>query len=280
MLCGGAVSVAHAVPFTWDPSQAGLVGSTFTADTIVREEFLRGVTQPDGSFVAHRILVVTGFTLNGNPVTPAGFGSSYGLYFDFVDTGVDHLPVSITFSSIDFILKADPGNQNGPVSATPAGLGFANTGPTGTADDIALATGSLAAPVAGLGGPVLQTFTPEAGQSGFFVSPALDGSVLLESINTIFGTLVVTPQPDGTAITTIDGGSFNTSQFVVTPEPASMALLSTAFGGLLMMRRRKVRTLRGWPAEATEFGTHRGCRVDRPPSALAALDRRVALTRG
>jgi len=240
-LASATPALANPVPFTWNPAGASpaLGGSAFTADTMVRQEFLRSVVQPDGSFVASRILVITGFSLNGNPVTPAGFGSSYGLYFDIVDTGVDHLPVSISFASSDFILKADPGDKNGQVSATPAGIGFANSGPTGTADDITLATGSLVSPLTGLGGAVPATFKAAAGQGGFFVSPTLDGSVLLESINTIFGQLIVTPQPDGTSITTIDGDGFSTSQFVAAPEPGSLALLGTAFGGLVMMRRRK-----------------------------------------
>ena len=240
-LVGAAPALADPLPFTWKPAGASpaLGGSAFTADTIVREEFLRGVTQPDGSFVAHRILEITGFSLNGNPVNPVGFGSSYGLYFDIVDTGVDHLPVSISFASSDFILKADPGNQNGSVSATPAGIGFANTGPSGTADDITLATGSQVIAPADLAAPGIQTFTPAAGQSGFFDSPTLDGSVLLRSINTIFGNLIVTSQPDGTSITTIDGDGFSTSQFVAAPEPASLALLGTALGALVLMRRRK-----------------------------------------
>lgn len=51
VLTGAAPSLANPLPFTWDPAGASpaLSGSAFTADTIVREEFLRGVTQPDGS---------------------------------------------------------------------------------------------------------------------------------------------------------------------------------------------------------------------------------------
>ena len=40
-------------------------------------------------------------------------------------------------------LKADPGNLNGPVISDTSQTGFTNTGPTGQADDIVLAHGSL-----------------------------------------------------------------------------------------------------------------------------------------
>ena len=80
------------------------------------------------------------------PFTPAGFGSSYGLYFEFIDQGIGGPPPHIlNFTSISMALKADPGNHNGAVSSTVSGIGFANTGPTGEADDIVLATGSLVA---------------------------------------------------------------------------------------------------------------------------------------
>ena len=63
-LAGATSALANPLPFTWNPAGASpaLVGSAFTADTIIRQEFLRSVVQPDGSFLASRILVITGFS--------------------------------------------------------------------------------------------------------------------------------------------------------------------------------------------------------------------------
>ena len=56
-LAGATSALANPLPFTWNPAGASpaLVGSAFTADTIIRQEFLRSVVQPDGSFLASRI---------------------------------------------------------------------------------------------------------------------------------------------------------------------------------------------------------------------------------
>ena len=69
---------------------------------------------------------------------------------------------------------------------------FSNTGPTGTADDITLATGSL---VSGIHfgsppdirsiGDFVQTFQPAAGEGGFFVTPVSPHDIrLIEEILT------------------------------------------------------------------------------------------------
>jgi hypothetical protein len=86
---GAAAALANPVPFTWNPDGASpaLGGSTFTADTISITGYVRDVTQPDGTHLANRIEVITGFSLNGSPVTPTGFGSNYGLYFEFHRSG-------------------------------------------------------------------------------------------------------------------------------------------------------------------------------------------------
>src|SRR5690242_7889191 len=108
---------AGALPFTWNPAGSGPPlagpGTEFTADTIDIATFVRSVVQPDQNFVARRINVITGFSLGGTPVTPLGFGSGYGLYFDIADTGDSVPPNPLHFTSSDLILKADPGNQNG-----------------------------------------------------------------------------------------------------------------------------------------------------------------------
>jgi hypothetical protein len=127
--------------FHWNPNAAGLTGQPFTADTIDFVGNLTDVPQPDGTHLVDRIEQITGFSLNGHAVTPAGFGTNYGLYFESVDHNDGGFPPS--FLSIQMTLKADPGNLNGPIVSDTSQTGFTNTGPTGQADDIVLAHGSL-----------------------------------------------------------------------------------------------------------------------------------------
>jgi len=127
--------------FHWNPKAAGLDGKAFTADTIDVVGNLTDVPQSDGTHLVDRIEQITGFSLHGHAVTPAGFGTNYGLYFEFVDHNTGDFPP--TFLSVDMTLKADPGNHNGPVVSDTSQTGFTNTGPTGQADDIVLAHGSL-----------------------------------------------------------------------------------------------------------------------------------------
>jgi hypothetical protein len=137
----GNSSTGNPSTFHWNPAAAGLSGQSFTADTIDFVGNLTDVPQPDGTHLVDRIEQITGFSLNGHAVTPAGFGTDYGLYFEFVDHNTGDFPP--TFLSIDVTLKADPGNLNGPVVSDTSQTGFTNTGPTGQADDIVLAHGSL-----------------------------------------------------------------------------------------------------------------------------------------
>src|SRR4030081_889448 len=112
-------AVATALPFSFAPNSdtPPLAGSSVPADTISYKSSVNSVVQPDRTFIAHRILLIDGFSLNGNPVAPTGFGSSYGLYFDVTDTGGSAPPLPLIFLSSSITLKADPGNHNGAVSS-------------------------------------------------------------------------------------------------------------------------------------------------------------------
>ena len=144
-LCIGRPSLAATIPFTWNPAGSAppLIGGAFTADTMSYE-----FVCPFGGTTLWRLrLRAGGGHQRLQPERlghlPPGFDSSYGLYFDFTDTGVSAPPNPLTFASSTFSLKADPGHLNGAPSSTFGGFGFANTGATGVADDITLATGSM-----------------------------------------------------------------------------------------------------------------------------------------
>ena len=247
-LCVGRPSLAATIPFTWNPAGSAppLIGGAFTADTMSYNSYVHSVVQPSGNYVSERVAVINGFSLNGLAIVAPGFNSSYGLYFDFTDTGVSAPPNPLTFASSTFSLKADPGHLNGAPSSTFGGFGFANTGATGVADDITLATGSMVIgtssfdPVSGARSTrFVDTFVPAPGEQGFFVAPAFGTSVNIEFDTTApAGALVSTPGPGGTTIQTINTG-FGSAQLV--PEPASAGLLGAGLLGVLSLRRRRRR---------------------------------------
>ena len=243
-LTAALASPAAAAPFTFAPNSASpaLGGSTFTADTIYYANSLFAVVQPDTTFVAHRILDVTGFSLNSTTVNPVGFGSAYGLYIDNTDLGLS-TPTSLSYTGGSIRIFADPGNNNGAVVVSTSGIGFANTGPTGIADDILLASGIELAGTAGLDlaagtrtTRITDTYTALASEGGFFVAPGSSGLVQFVNVSRITA-LVNTPGPNGTTIQTFAGAT-GSAQLV--PEPSSAGLLGFAAFGLLWRRRRRL----------------------------------------
>jgi len=183
------------------------------ADAVQYSNNVFAIVQPNGSFQAHRVDPVTGFSLSGNSVVPAGFGTKYGLYFDITDSGTIG-PTGQIFASSSFKLMLDPGNHDGKVTSTPNGISFANTRATGTQDDIVLGTGTMISGVATIA-PATQAPTThfvEAYTPGDFNarSPIVDATATFDFRNIPGPTpLTATPGPNGTVIRTLNGGTGN-----------------------------------------------------------------------
>jgi hypothetical protein len=234
---------ASGLPFTWDPSQASPplsgAGSAFTADTIDATNYLHSIIETNGSFVEQLVLNIGGFQLNGQPVTAPGLDTTYGLYFAIDATG-QLIAGKTTFNTLNISLMADPGNNDGTLSATIAGISFSNTGPTGVADDFTLGTGSLLSASMAFNpftkvrtAHYVENFAPEPNETGFFgnFSPLLE--VFLTTPPAAFQAL---PQPDGTTVILVNDGIAR-ADFV--PEPASIVLLVSGLLGLGVVHRRR-----------------------------------------
>ena len=61
-------------------------------DTLDVSNFLRGLTQSNGSFVVNFLQPVTGLESNGHPVMPPGFDRDYGLFLTINASGINTLP--------------------------------------------------------------------------------------------------------------------------------------------------------------------------------------------
>ena len=192
------------VAFTWDPAGASPplagAGSAFTADTIYGGHYLWSLGPAGPPTVAHpgRIFQVDfyeqvqQFSLgSGAPFVPTGLNGpegapgSYGLYVKMtVEVEQVGAPNIYDYHSLTMSLMADPGNNDGVLSATASGVGFAN----GTTGDITLAMGSLISssfqlnPTTGIRsiGHFTESFQPSSGEGGFFVTPVSPYTVLEE----------------------------------------------------------------------------------------------------
>lgn len=255
----GAAS-AGVVTFTWNPAGASpsLSGDpAFTADGIVGKHYLYDVTPPAGSpmiYPVYFIEQIEGFTLNSAPVSTPGLNGApgappYGLYLSML-AEVQQAGAGRIYHSLTMSLKADPGNNDGAVSSTFANqLAFANTGPTGTADDITLATGSLLsgtfkmnpAPGIIILSDFKETFRPAPGEADFFSSPSpVSPYTVIEELLTTPVNVFQTEMPDGPGgptIATLNGGAANIDLRV--PEPASVVLFCSGLLTLVAVHRRR-----------------------------------------
>jgi hypothetical protein len=258
ILAGSTMPIAAMADtvFTWNP----IGGTAFTADTLYGAHYLwdYGPSAPPSVAVPGRIYTVDFYEqiqqaslgggahfvptgLNGTP----GATGSYGLYLE-MQAQVEQVgtPANYDYLSMALQLKEDPGNNNGTLSSTQSGVGFANTSPNGEADDITLATGSLVSgaftfnptPAIRSIGNFVETFQSTPAGAGFFISPISAHTLIDEILTTPTGALVpiVDPSDPSSQWSVLNGGSA-VIDFTV-PEPPSFVLLGASLAGFAALR--------------------------------------------
>ena len=213
--------------FTWNPTAAGLTGTSFTADNIIVSDFATVTFTAGNTFHEEGYLGVSSFQLAGKDIVAGGLNSTYSLYFHFTGDGL----VNGAFSSLSYELFGTNAVPTFGPGGTIAGAGA----------PIQLASGSLVSgstgTINGLPGAGA-TVTFNAAASPFYVSPASSSfyNIALTSFINAEGT--VTPTANGFMIDN-GGGSLHFAAPI--PEPETYALMMAGLGvmGFVARRRKK-----------------------------------------
>ena len=242
--------------------------SQLTADGAIVSDYSSVNIKANGSFTESGILPITAFTLNGTQFLPPGYlgqsgaAPSYNLYLKFQASGTglsggNGAGSQGTFTSLNYFLYGDLGNDDGAISVQPQPSGVALSGNTG--NDVILGIGtlisgstSLTANTAATGPSLvpaqslLATLTPVSAGSGFFAGSS-KLTLSLAPLSNGLGTVTEASGTNGSLNLLISGGSGSLSFGGVsalppssTPvsEPSSLALVGGGMLAALIARRR------------------------------------------
>ncbi len=237
-LLAASASASALNTFTFDPSQAGLSGASFTADNLLISDYATITRTSATTFTETGFLAITGAQLGNTTLSLSGLNSTYGLYIAFTGSGTTDgnnplTQISVgSFTSLSYTLYG----YNGTAS-----FGFAGTTPTTTAAaPVVLATGSLLSggvvsiPGGGAFSPSASATVNVGNVSSAFTAPA--GFYTQATTSFTNTSSQVQPFANGFMVQQ-GGGSINFAAPV--PEPMTSALLLGGLGVVGFVARRR-----------------------------------------